>query len=104
MFTRFAVAAATAALLAIVAGQSASAQSANGLSPHGVGSRVPLAHTSATMSSQRVPAQGGNIPPAKAPSASTTAPPAMPPTGLSARLVPAVSTPPSVPTVQLIKR
>lgn len=33
MFTRFAVAAATAALLAIVAGQSASAQSANGLSP-----------------------------------------------------------------------
>ena len=56
------------------------------------------------MSSQRVPAQGGNIPPAKAPSASTTAPPAMPPTGLPARLVPAVSTPPSVPTVQLIKR
>jgi hypothetical protein len=104
MFVKFAFAAATAAFLAIVAGPSANAQSANGQSPYGVGSKVPLSHTSATMSSQRVPAQVANIPPAKVPTMSMTTPPAMTPTGLPARLVPAVSPPPSAPAIQLIKR
>ncbi len=104
MFAKFAVATATAAFLAIVAGQSVNAQSASGQSYYGVGSKVPFSSTSATMSSQRVPAQVANIPPAKVPSMSMTTAPAMTPTGLPARLVPAVSTPPSVPAIQLIKR
>mgnify|MGYP001586761220 CR=1 FL=1 len=102
MIAKFAIASVTAAVLALAAGQSANAQSA-----HGAGFKVQPSHTSATMNSQRAPAQTANIPSAptvRVPSASMTPPPVVAPTGLPARVVPAVSTPSSVPAIQQIRR
>lgn len=95
MIARFAIAAA-ATVFAIVAAQSANAQSTHGVAP---------SHTSETTRAQPVPSEAAHIPPVPAvPGASMIMPPVMAPAGLPARLVPALSTPSSTPAIQLIRR
>ena len=86
MFAKLAITIATAALLAIAAGQSANAQAVVETAPSSV---VPA------------PATGPGM---NAPHAPTVAPPAVAQTAPPVFIAPAVQTPSSMPTLQLIRR
>lgn len=93
MLAKSAIRAATAALLALAVAQAASAQDprGNGAENQPWQSASPNAHP-------------GSAPSAGIPGATSARPSVLAPTGVPGRVVPAVSTPSSSPTMQQIRR